>query len=150
MCKSVSSLILIAAVLCTGCQPTRRAEDLIAAEIQQDLNQNKQQVFRSIHPMGFAKSATVHDVTILWKHGQSTNRLQDIQEITVRYTIYWEGPITKDGYTKVSETFDTETQRYTRGSILATNGITNKEAGETIGVIGGAILHNYLNNKDNN
>lgn len=124
-----------------------RLEEVIAASLQQAINQNVQQVFNGIHPVGTAKNAIVHDVSIVWKHGQRTNRVEDVQAYTARYTLYWEGPITKDGYTKVDATFDVESQRWTAIRILATNGVTNRDAGEAIGQIGGALLLEYL--KDN-
>ena len=159
MRKSAQLIPLVAAVLCAGCggnasssghggQPARRIEDVIAAELEQALNQNKQMIFNGFHPVGTAKAVKVHDIAITWKHGQPTNRVQDIQAYNTRFTMYWEGPVTKDGFTKVSANFDAESQRWVGSQILATNGTTNREAGEAIGQIGGAILSNYLN--DNN
>lgn len=123
-----------------------RLEEVLAASLQKTLNQNVQQLFNGIHPVGTAKNAVVHDVSIVWKHGRTTNRVEDVQAFTARYTLYWEGPITKDGYTKVSATFDVETRRWTTSQILATNGVTNRDAGEAIGQIGAALLLEYLNN----
>lgn len=121
--------------------PSQRIEDLIAAQIQAAVTANKQQIFDRIHPIGEAQSVKVHDVTITsWKHGQATNTPDDILQFTVRYTLYWKGPITTDGYTKITETFDTETGRYINSQILATNGSTNQEVGEAIGYFGGALL----------
>ena len=118
-------------------------ENIIASEFQTIANQQKQQIFNNLHPVGTAKSVTIHDVTIVaWKHGRATNRIDDVLQFTVRYTLYWQGPMTQDGYTKISETFDTETQRSIAGQILATNGITNENVGEAIG----SMLFNYLNN----
>lgn len=148
MRSELTSALMMVAVICSGCSGNTpsssapRAEDVIAAELQQVLNQSKQEVFNRLHPVGTATGAVVHDVAITWKRGEATNRLQDVQAFTVRYTIYWRGPVTQDGYTKVSETFDNETQRYTSGEILATNGITNRDAGQAIG----AMLLNCLNN----
>jgi hypothetical protein len=115
-----------------------RIEQVLGAEIQKDLNQNKQKLFTNIHPVGTAKSVTLHDVTVTaWKRGQDTNRFEDVQQFTVRFTLYWEGPITKDGYTKIASTYDVESQRYTSGQILATNGMTNQDAGNAaLGLFG--------------
>lgn len=123
----------------------RRVEDDIATFIQTAANQNRQNIFNAIHPVGTAKSVAVHDVTITsWKHGQVTNRFEDILQFTVRYTIYWEGPIIADGYTKITQTFDNETNRYIDGQILATNGATNADASYALGYIGGALLYEAL------
>jgi hypothetical protein len=48
--------------------------------------------------------------------------------ISTRFTIYWEGPVVKDGFTKVSATWDNESQRWSPGQIIATNGMTNQQA----------------------
>jgi len=122
--------------------PAVRLEDAIAGELQQNLNQSKQELFNGIHPVGTAKEVKVHEVEITWKHGQPTNRPEDVQTFNVRFTLYWEGPITKDGVTKVNATYDAESQRWMGMQILATNGLTNEKAGEAIGV----LLFNYLNN----
>jgi hypothetical protein len=122
-------------------------EEVIAGAFQTVYSQNKQQIFDKIHPLGIAKSVVVHDVTITaWKHGRATNRPEDILQYTVRYTIYWEGPITKDGFTKISQTFDTETQRCVSAEILATNGTTNSDVAYGLGVIGGALLRAAMEN----
>lgn len=153
-----ASFPLIVAVWCTGCggsgsSPTgnanRRAEDVIAAALQQSLNENRQMIFNGFHPVGTAKSVTVHDVVITWKHGQPTNRLNDVQAYNARFTMYWEGPITKDGFTKISATFDAESQRWMAPQILATNGMTNQQAGEALMQFGGAALSTYLNDGNN-
>ena len=54
----------------------------------------------------------------------------------VTFTIYWKGPITSDGYTKVAAHYDAQVQRWTRTTILATNGITNGQANEAAFNIG--------------
>lgn len=153
----LASLVLITASLCLGCgrrdststtpqgASAFKVEEVLTASLHQCLNQAKQQLFNGLHPVGTAKGVTVHDVAIMWKHGQRTNRPQDVQAYTVRYTLYWQGPMTTDGYTKVSATFDTESQRWTAMEILATNGMTNQDAGEALVQIGGTLLLYSLN-----
>ena len=110
------------------------AEQQLIENIQKLLDENKQKIFEQIHPVGTATSAKLHDVTVTaWKHGQPTGRMEDVREFTIRYTLYWSGPVTKDGFTKVEQTYDTESERYTDGRILATNGVTNKDAESAAG-----------------
>jgi hypothetical protein len=124
---------------------TRQLEEEFAAVFQAAANQKMQEIFNAIHPIGTAKRVVVHDVTITdWKRGQVTNRAEDIVQLTIRYTLYWQGPITTDGYTKIVHTFDVETERYTNCQILATNGATNGDVAETLGYIGGALLYEAL------
>ena len=107
-------------------------------------------IFENIHPIGTAKSVIVHDVTITsWKPGHTARRLEDVLQFTVRYTLYWKSPLTTDGYTKVSETFDTETQRYVQGQLLETNGMTKDDAAYLGGFIGGALLRAAMENGSN-
>ena len=45
--------------------------------------------------------------------------------------------MTKDGFTKISATYDTESQRYTASQVLATNGMTKSDAGNAaLGLLG--------------
>lgn len=115
---------------------SKRIEDVLAHELQQGFTTNRQRIFEGMHPVGTANSVVVHEVKVdEWKNGRNTNDFTGIQKFTVRYTLYWSGPITKDGYTKVSQTFDAESQRYVSAQILSTNGITNANAGEAAGAV---------------
>jgi hypothetical protein len=101
----------------------RDIEDAITTELQRGLqtgfDKNKQQLFNAFHPIGTAKSVIVHDVTITgWKHSQVTGKENDILGFSTRFTIYWEGPVVKDGFTKVSATWDNESQRWLPGQSL--------------------------------
>ena len=103
-----------------------------------------------MHPVGTAKSVKVHDVTVdQWKNGNKTNSEKDIIQFTVRFTIYWSGPITKDGYTKATQTYDEESDRWIGGKILSTNGVTNTEVKEGAIEFGVGFLQGYLQEKLN-
>jgi hypothetical protein len=127
--------------------PVPDLPQLIASELQKGFNENKQRIFDSVHPVGTARNVVIHEVTInAWKHGKATNRAEDVQQFTVRFTVYWEGPVTKDGFTKLNAIYDTEAQRYVSTEILATNGMTNTEAAQAIGSVIGQMLSNALTN----
>ena len=111
----------------------REIEDALATQLQQSLqngfDNKKQELFNAFHPIGTAKSVVVHDVTTGgWKHGAVTGRADDVLGFSARFTIYWEGPVVKDGFTKVNATWDNESQRWLPGQVVATNGITNDQA----------------------
>jgi len=128
--KSVAAIPASGKTATTPITPVA-VEQIIANDMQRLANVQKQKIFQSIHPIGTAKSIVVHDVTITaWKGGNATSRFEDILQYTVRYSLYWEGPVTKDGFTKVSQTYDAETQRFVSFQILATNGITNENVAE--------------------
>jgi hypothetical protein len=125
--------------------PEPRIEDVLLSQLQPAFDANKQKIFDSIHPLGTAKSITIHDVTVdSWKNNQPTNREEDILQCTVRYTIYWEGGATSDGFTKISSTFDYESQRYLPMKILETNGITKGDVDKMIGDAAGEFLKSIL------
>ena len=120
--------------------PPPPIEPRIIRELTSAFNKCRQSIFDAIHPIGTAKLVKIHDVEIDWKRGEKTNLEEDIKTIGIRYTVFWEGPITKDGFTKMSSTYDAEVGRYTGNRILATNGITNEDVGEGLGfAIGVAI-----------
>ncbi len=134
------------ALLSAPAYATSIHEELVEAMLS-ILDQQKQQIFDAVHPVGKAKRVKLHELTIKWKNDKESNREEDILAITVRYTLYWEGPITTDGYTKISSTLDTESERWS-GQVLATNGTTNDEVGEAVVNIGGAVIADWLNNQN--
>jgi len=100
-------------------------------QLEKALNTIKQDFFDAIHPVGTAKSIKLNSTT------------SNPPYLDVRMTIFWEGPITKDGYTKVVCRFDSEVGRITGLKVEDTNGLTK----EDVGFAAGAILGNLL--KDN-
>ncbi len=121
-----------------------QVEMKIMWQVQQSFSANKQELFKLIHPIGTAKSVVVHDVDIHWKKGKQTSNEKDVEDFTVRFTIYWEGPLVKDGFTKATQTFDEEVGRWTGGKILITNGVTNDDAFNLGGYIAGEIIGSML------
>lgn len=99
------------------------------AKVQASLEASKQQWFDQFHPVGKAKSITVHAVEPV--------KTADGAQTIARFTIYWEGPIKKDGFTKVRAVHDEESNRWVRAEILETNGITTAQ---TVNGIGAAVV----------
>ena len=122
-------------------------EDTLKAQLQAGFNANKQMIFNSIHPVGTAVRVEVHDVALVWKNGIASSDLKNLAGFVVRYTIYWQGPITTDGFTKVAAVFDCESQRYVSMNILATNGVTNADAWNAAGEFVGGYIDGYLRAK---
>jgi hypothetical protein len=84
-----------------------------------------------------------------WKRSQVTGRWDDILGFSTRFTIYWERPVVKDGFTKVTATWDNESRRWLPGQILATNGMTNDQAASLFIEIAGAAFAEALRNGGN-
>ena len=116
----------------------------VARLLEFDFNKDKQNIFNAFHPTGTAKRIVVHECTIDWKTGKPTNNLENMSGYTVRFTIYWEGPVEKDGYTKISTSFDNEVKRYTESHVLATNGITNKDVSQAMIKFGTEFLKGMI------
>lgn len=102
-------------------------EAALSKEIQARLDKDKEKLFHSVHPVGTGKSVKVHEVKTYWKT-EEPKSIEDLEGYVVRYTIYWEGPIRKDGYTKLVSVFDAEVDRFTASEVQATNGITKDDA----------------------
>ena len=107
---------------------SKSPEDQMKEGMNGILNKNKQAVFDKIHPTGTATKVEVHAVEIVWKNNKPSKNLNDILRFGVRYTLYWKGPVTKDGFTKVYDIFDAESNRVVGRKILETNGVTNADA----------------------
>lgn len=124
---------------------TEKLEAELTAMLTEIIAGEKQDIFNALHPTGNATGVKVHEAKVTkWRKDVVTNRPDDIAEFVVRYTIYWEGPVTRDGYTKVAQTYDAEVGRYTRCEILSTNGITNDEAAQAAGLVFGMALRHAI------
>jgi len=109
---------------------SKSPEDVITAALQRAMNENKQNLFKAFHPVGTATRVEVHEVKIYWRNNRPSKNLNDMLGYDVRFTLYWRGPLTSDGFTKVVMRFDNESKRWVQSQILATNGVTNEQAGE--------------------
>jgi len=114
-------------------------EERLTALVTQAVDANKQSIFDSVHPVGTAKSVKVHDVTFKWKNNKQSEKDGDLLQIDMRYTIYWDGPVQKNGFTKIAASFDAESERWS-GSVLATSGITKADVGYGIGFALGTAI----------
>src|SRR4051812_4443105 len=87
--KLIFLYLLVLSLGATGCshKPT------IAEKVQASLDSSKQQWFNEFHPLGTAKSIKLHHVETM----KGANGWQAV----ARFTIYWQGPIQKDGFTKI-------------------------------------------------
>jgi hypothetical protein len=104
----------------------------VRRRVETALNATKQTWFDRFHPIGTAKSVKLHDVKVEdTPQGKRT---------TARFTLYWEGPLTKDGFTKIVAIHDAESNRWVRAEILETNGTTKTQVMEGVG----AFIEGYL------
>ena len=118
----------------------KQPEEILVAWFQDKLDARKQEIFNDFHPMGQAQSLTVHDVSIEWKENRPRNDLRNILQATVRFTITWTSPLHNDGFTKISATYDNESERFTSAEILATNGTTTQDAAMLTGAVIGSVI----------
>jgi hypothetical protein len=106
-----------------------RIRDTLVSALQEKFGRDKQQRYEKIHlagELGQAKNDVIQDVSIQWKDGRPTDNAADIAVFTVDHTLYWQTPLTKDGYTRFTDTYDCSsgTPQLTNSKIVATNGIT--------------------------
>ena len=117
---AIASLFLL-----PSCSPTQQSRQ---QELENTLNQARQEFFDAIHPVGTAKSIKINSLTA------------NPPFLDVRMTIFWEGPITKDGYTKVAFRYDSEVERMLGLQVEDTNGLTKEDVGFAAGAILGSLL----------
>ena len=133
--------IVAIAMLAGGAGRQGRAEDVIASRANTLLDSSKQQIFDSVHPVGTATAARVDRVTIdRWANDNPTSRVKDVRQFTLDYTISWEGPLNKQGYTKFRQIWDMESGQCLNTLLLDTNGVTKGQIGYAIGYAGGYLL----------
>ncbi|MBX3742501.1 MAG: hypothetical protein KF712_16055 [Akkermansiaceae bacterium] len=119
-------------------------ERMLESRWRSVLSDSKQEIFEAFHPVGRATRIELHAVDVKWKNGIRTNRLEDIGGMGIRYSVFWEGPVTKDGYTKLYSVYDAELGRLVGSEVLATNGITNNDVAEGIGLAIGLGLSSAM------
>ena len=141
---AVGLLIVVLAIWGVSRITASPLEVVLAKKLETAFNANKQVMFNRIHPVGTATGVKVHEVSVEWKNGKPTNREKDVTQFTVRFTIYWHGPIIKDGYTKATQTYDEESNCWVGGQILSTNGVTNTEVRDGAIDFGIGFLRGYL------
>lgn len=131
-----SIAVVVVVLMALVFRPTTSDEGTLRAKFQTGMNADKQTLFNWVHPVGTAKSITVHDVSV-------TNG-PDGRQAVVRFTIAWQGPVTKDGFTKVRGIYDFEAGRWVSGEVLSTNGITNSQTLDGISEFIGGFVEGAL------
>ena len=111
-------------------QPLTR--ERVLKTLEDILSPSKQAIFNYYHPVGTAKRISVHNAEVKQDAGGGPL-------LAIRFTLFWEGPITTDGYTKILWEWDPENNQNSL-RILATNGITNEDAGNLAIQVGAAVL----------
>lgn len=82
-------------------------------------------IFHAAHPIGEATGLKVTAVG----HRHTPDR--DLTDVS--FTLFWRGPITIDGYSKMRLTLDDDSQAVVDLQVLATNGITNVDLAKSLG-----------------
>jgi hypothetical protein len=104
----------------SGCGP-RQAKQSLESQLQSVMRNDMQMYFDQVHPVGTATDLKLHSVSMIQTDiGPAADFI---------YTVYWEGPVQKDGFTKCRWLFDLESERTQDLIVLQTNGITNDQVG---------------------
>lgn len=119
MSRIIVSLCFVLALV--GCDSNSSVRD----KVNTSLNVTKQKWFDRFHPIGTAKTIKLHETKV-------ENTAQG-KRTTARFTVYWEGPFTKDGFTKIQAIHDEESNRWVRAEILETNGTTKTQVLDGVG-----------------
>ena len=124
---AIAALLLTASHVCAW--ELFKSDQTKAQELMTEIiNGRRQAMVEKWHLLATAKKVTIHDVVMIDSAGAATTSGKKMVGCLVRCTFYWEGPVNKDGYTKVAMLFDAEVQRFTAFRVLSTNGILNSDA----------------------
>jgi len=114
--------------------PPPPIEEILEGQWRVVLFNARQEIFDGMHPVGSATDVRLHSLEIKWRNNVRTNREKDILGMAVRYTVFWDGPITKNGFTKLFSVYDAEVGRIIATDLLATNGVTTGDVAEGVGM----------------
>lgn len=108
------------------------------------LNENRDAIFNAIHPVGTAQSVTVHDVHVKWRRDEASEAPNEAENVTITFTLHWQGPVTRNGYTKFYVIYDFDVEDFIHQELVATNGITNEDIGYAVGFALGVALQQAI------
>jgi hypothetical protein len=112
-------------------------------ENQEWLSENKQRMFDGFHPTGKATGVKVTDVAVTWKGGSPGRQWEDVSAYTVRFALYWQGPVISDGHSEIEFVYDTAIERVTYCRLLRSNGITREDIGNAAGELAAELLRSW-------
>lgn len=110
-------------------QAQSKVQKAITAAFQEEFSRDKQERYEKAHlagEFGTAKKDVIQGASIQWKGGRATDNAADVASFVVDHTLYWETPLTSDGYTRFNDTYDctSGSPELVNSKIVATNGVT--------------------------
>jgi hypothetical protein len=115
-------------------------EEKLQEGVSKWLKANKQQIVEKYHLLATAKDVELQAIMLADKNLQETDKLENAVGYGIVFTIFWEGPVTKDGYLKLIAYYDFSVRTFTEVQVVQTNGVLNQDAAEGIGEILGAMF----------
>ena len=145
-CLVVAMILVGISLTFAGCSrsPEAGEQQIVRAltdTAYENLNRNKQAIFSRIHPVGQATWAEVNEAAVSrWRNGEPTGRPKDVAAFDYVFTIHWDSPLVRNGYTRIFSRFDFTAGRTVEMRILETNGLTNQDASNLVDLLGGLLL----------
>lgn len=119
----------------------------LTAHVTERLKANKQRLFDGFHPTGRATDVKVNEVKVRWKDGALRRQWEDVESYAVRFVLYWQGPITTDGYSEIELLYDAAIDRIVSQRVLRTNGITRDDLSSAAGELAADLLRQWSENR---
>lgn len=116
------------------------AEKSIVSSWVEYLPAHAQEFFDEFHPVGEVKKFRVDDVTVKWLKGQPAADRSEIVEYDVTFRLFWEGPLTKSGFTEVCVTYNNIGHYIESQRVTASNGLTKTDLVKGTGEIIEALI----------
>ena len=118
----------------------KSAEEKLQESVSTYLKANKQQIVEKYHLLATAKDVELQKFMLVDRNAQPTDKLENAIGYAILFTVFWEGPVTKDGYLKLNAFFDFSARTFTDVRVVQTNGVLNEDAAKGIGEILGAMF----------
>jgi len=93
------------------------------------------------HILATANDVELQEFMLVDKNAKPTDKTDNAVGFGIVFTIFWQGPVTKDGYLKLFAYYDVSLRTFSKVEVVATNGVLNEDAAKGFGEILGAMFN---------
>ena len=144
--NAVLTVLVTSLILCSSSVPAsagwffKSDQEKMREGAEKFLKANKQQILEKYHLLATAKDVELKDFALADRNSQVTDKMENAVGYGIAFVIYWEGPVTKDGFLKLIAFYDFSARTFTDVRVVQTNGVLNEDAAKGIGEVLGAMF----------
>jgi len=116
-------------------------EEKLQESVAKWLKGSKQQIVVKYHILATANDVELQEFMLVDKNAKPTDKTDNAVGFGIVFTIFWQGPVTKDGYLKLFAYYDVSLRTFSKVEVVATNGVLNEDAAKGFGEILGAMFN---------